>query len=342
MNFFRQISRRKWKSFFLLTSIVVVSIIISEIPQVKALAISPLIISVIFGAFYANFFKNSIFIVKRTKILEISTKQVLRLGIILYGFRVSFQEIMHVGGLGISLALFIVISTLFLGTFIGMKLGLDKKLAILISSGSAICGAAAVLATESVAKGGSDKSVVAVSTVVLFGTIGMVLVPVVYNMGLFPLNFDEGIVGIFAGGTLHEVAHVIGAGSAISPEAEKVAVIVKMIRVLLLVPFLIILSLLSGVIFQQKHVGKKTASIPWFAIWFLVACGVNSIVLITPEIKSIINWITTILLTYAMCALGMKTHYKQLVAVGKEPFILAIILFIWLGFSGFSFVYLFS
>ena len=119
---------------------------------------------------------------------------------------------------------------------------LDKETAILTSAESSICGAAAVLATEGVLKNESYKSAVAVGTVVLFGTISMFLYPFIYRLGIIPFNLNN--EGIYIGSTIHEVAQVVGAGSAISAETARTAVIVKMIRIMLMVPFLLILSAL--------------------------------------------------------------------------------------------------
>jgi uncharacterized integral membrane protein (TIGR00698 family) len=103
-----------------------------------------------------------------------------------------------------------------------------------------MCGAAAVLATEPVVKAESHKTSVSVATVVVFGTIAMFLYPILYKAGLF--GFDAKQMGIYIGASVHEVAHVVGAGNAISPETADVGIIVKMARVMLLVPLLMVLS----------------------------------------------------------------------------------------------------
>lgn len=313
------------------------SMVLAEIPPFSTLKISPLIIAVILGTIYSNSTRWIIYVSHRTDVLKISTKQILRLGIILYGFRLTFHQILEVGYKGFGIAVFIVFTTIALAILIGKKLKLDKKLAVLIGCGSGICGAAAVLAVESVVKAGSDRTVVAVATVVIFGTLGMFLFPIIYSFGIFP--FDNLDMGILVGGVLHEVAHVVGAGAGINTQVQDVAVVVKMIRVLLLVVVLIVLGLFSKKITGEK--GKQRVSVPQFALWFVAACVFNSLVELPKDVLKGIEFLDTILLSIAMVALGMNTHLKALQNVGKKPFILATILFFWLGFSGYAFVLLF-
>lgn len=316
--------------FGLLLLFTFLSYAISRIPQVAHLAISPLIISVVIGAVVGNSSRKVLVLLQHSGALQISTKQILRLGIILYGFRLTFQDIAHVGITGLLIASVVVVSTFFIGAILGRAMGIDDKSSILISAGSSICGAAAVLATESVVQGKSDRVGVAVSTVVVFGTIGMFVYPVLYSTGFF--SFGEKEMGFLVGGTLHEVAHVVGAGAAISPITQEYAVIIKMIRVLILVPALTLLGLTSPWWSGEKRQAK--GSIPWFALWFLVASALASFSFFPKQILPAIHVIDTLLLTIAMAALGVQIHKDQLVASGKKPFILAGVLSLWLGFIG--------
>jgi len=214
---------------------------ISNLPFIKHLGLSPLIVGIVIGVFYANTLRHRLPKEWIPGIL-FSTKNILRLAIILYGFRITFQNIFAVGIPGIIVSVSIVFGTFIIGYLIGTKvLKLDMDTAILTSAGSSICGAAAVLATEPVINAKPYKSAVAVATVVIFGTIAMFLYPFAYKMGLVPLSAEA--MGIYIGGTVHEVAHVVAASTAINPEVAKIAVIVKMIRVMMIAPFLIILGI---------------------------------------------------------------------------------------------------
>ena len=117
---------------------------------------------------------------------------------------------------------------------------MDNDLALLTATGSAICGAAAVLGAEPVVKSEPHKTAVAVSTVVIFGTLSMFIYPILYRAGVFDLTPEQ--MGLYTGSTLHEVAHVVGAGNAMGKEISDSAIIVKMIRVMLLAPVLLIMS----------------------------------------------------------------------------------------------------
>ena len=186
------------------------------------------------------------------------------------------------------------------------------------------------MATEPVINAKPYKSAVAVGTVVIFGTLAMFLYPLAYKAGLVPISAEA--MGIYIGGTIHEVANVVGAGSAISPDVAKTAIIVKMIRVMMIAPFLIILGIWLST--KGSNV-KKGITIPWFAVFFMLVAGFNSFDLLPTKIVGMINSFDTFLLTMAMTALGMETTVEKFKNVGMRPIYLAFILFIWLIFGGY-------
>lgn len=303
------------------------------------LSISPLIIGIALGMLFGNL------VYAQTKLqwhraLTFSTKTVLRLGIVLYGFRLTFQDIHYVGIAGIIVSLSIVVTTFIIGYWVGIKwLNLERDTTILISAGSSICGAAAVLATESVLKPESHKTSIAIASVVIFGTTAMCLYPFLYQSGLLPLS--EYAMGVYLGGTLHEVAHVVGAGNAISNTTADTAVIVKMLRVMLLAPFLFILSvwLLRSVVAskqctQTPATRSAGAAVPWFALGFIVIVILNSIFALPYHALSVIHTVDTFLLTMAMLALGVETRIDKFKGIGLKPFYLGGILFVWLLVGG--------
>jgi uncharacterized integral membrane protein (TIGR00698 family) len=318
----------------------ILATLISDFSFFKDLAISPLIIGILLGMVYANSVKKY-FLQSFDKGIAFCTKTILRTGIVLYGFRLTFQNLEDVGILGVLTAFLIVSSTFIIGYFVGTKiLKLDKEITILTSAGSAICGAAAVLATESVLKSPAYKSTIAVSTVVVFGTVAMFLYPFLFKLGI--LNLSEANMGIYIGATLHEVAHVVGAGQSLGENISQNAVIVKMIRVMMLAPFLIILSiwlLKTAVNSTNNEEGKKSKIIiPWFAVMFIVVVGFNSFDLLSLKIVESINYLDGFLLTIAMTALGMQTSLDKFKNVGLKPVYLASILFMWLIFGGYFIV----
>jgi len=202
---------------------------------------SPLIISIIFGAIFANFFPKQTQTIKSSGVVAIAGKQILRLGIILFGFNIRLGQIASVGTLGVIYAAFMVFATFSFALFVAKALGLSKDSAVLIGSGASICGAAAVMATQNEIKADANKLAIAICTVVLFGTIGMFIYPFIAKF----LALTPHQTGFFIGGSLHEVAHVVAASVAFDSTASSTAVIIKMLRVIMLVPFLFLLNFLN-------------------------------------------------------------------------------------------------
>ena len=336
---------------------------IAEIPAVKALSFSSLIVGILLGMVYANLPEQAHVPASWGAGMKICSKTLLRTGIVLYGFRLTFQDIVAVGLSAVVIDVIVVAVTIFLGIWLGKLLKMDKETTLLTATGSAICGAAAVLGAEAVVKPESHKTAVAVSTVVIFGTIAMFLYPIAYRAGLM-VGLDEQQVGIYTGATLHEVAHVVGAGNAMASDAiAATALIVKMVRVILLVFVLLIMSWALGRSKQtaeqlcSKSVGQqggRTAggdacvpgqrskiTIPWFAFLFLLMIGVNSLMVaylpasfMAPFAKTM-NIISTFLLTMAMTALGADTSFKKFKQAGAKPFALAALLWLWLIIGGY-------
>ncbi|WP_297433319.1 YeiH family protein [Sulfurimonas sp.] len=335
---------------------------IAQIAFFKSLGISPLVIGIVLGIFYANTLHNHIPSAWGTGI-TFSGKKILRFAIVFYGFRITFQQIMDVGLSGFTVSLIMLSTTFLLGTYLGIKaFKMDRETSMLTAAGGAVCGAAAVLATEPVLKAEGYKTAVAVSMVVLFGTISMFLYPVLYASIIEPaqgfLHMTPEQFGIYTGGTIHEVAQVVAVpasiptkaihdiitvgGVTMSPEAlhtqmANSAVIVKMTRVIMIAPMLILLGIYLSM--QAKKSGKAGDKlqlvIPWFAVYFIGMAGFNSLDLVPHAIVGTINQIDTFLLTMAMTALGMGTIFAKFKGLGLAPIYTAGSMFIWLVLGGF-------
>ena len=313
---------------------------IASFEWVKNHGFSPLVIAIVLGMIYGSTLRRHL-PHEWTPGIQFCAKKILRFAIVLYGFRLTFQDVYQVGIHGFSLDLAIVILTMVIGIFVGVKLfKLDRDIAILISSGAAICGAAAVLATEGVLKSEPYKAAFAVITVVLFGTIGMFLYPFLQHMNYFGLNETQ--YGIYVGATIHEVAQVVVAGAAVSPEAGNIAVIVKMTRVMLLAPMLIVLGFCISNFVKNTPISSETnkirsalKSIPWFAVMFIVVVGFNSLQFLPRSGLELINGIDTFLLTMAMAALGIETNFAKVKQIGLKPIYFAFFLFAWLIGGGY-------
>ncbi|RUQ38322.1 MAG: YeiH family putative sulfate export transporter [Candidatus Competibacteraceae bacterium] len=265
--------------------------------------------------------------------IQFAQSRLLRLGIVLYGFRLSFQQVADVGLSGLLVDFAIVATTFIGGYWIGTRwLKIDRETTMLTAAGASICGAAAVLATEPVVRGKPHQTAMAVATVVLFGTLGMFLYPVLQNL----LHWPDRLMGIYTGATIHEVAQVVAAGNAMSGAVVDVAVITKLTRVLMLAPFLIVLSLFLQRRDARQEGKRFTITIPWFAVLFVVMVGVNSLAIVPATVMPTINGFDNLVLAVAMAALGLESHIGKLRGVGPRPLLLALALFVWLVIGGFG------
>lgn len=309
---------------------------IGDMGFVKSLSFSPMIVGIILGMLYANSLRNNL---PETWVPGITfcSKRILRIGIILYGFRLTFQDVTAVGLSAVCIDAIIVVTTICGGVLVGRMLKMDRGIALLASVGSGICGAAAILGAESAIRIKPYKTAVAVATVVIFGTLSMFLYPVLYRSGIFDLSPEA--MGIFTGSTVHEVAHVVGAGNAMGTDVSNNAIIVKMIRVMMLVPVLLVISYNTAREAARSGMAatgeRSKISIPWFAIMFLVVIGFNSFNLLPESAVSFINTFDTFLLTMAMTALGAETSIEKFKKAGFKPFLLAFIIYIWLITAGY-------
>ena len=302
---------------------------IAGFPLVKKLSFSPLIVGIVLGMLYANSLRNKL---PETWVpgIRFCTKQVLRWGIILYGFRLTLSEVAAVGIPAVAVDLVVVTVTILGGVLLGRLLKIDRDTALMTSTGSAICGAAAVLGAE------------------IFGTLSMFLYPLMYRTGMLDALTDTG-VAVYTGSTLHEVAHVAGAGNAMDPTdglgIAGTATITKMIRVMMLAPVLVILGfVLAG---RRKTAGgrkeKSKITIPWFAFGFIAVIGLNSLLQYLTGAESVrdiplngaIEYVDTFMLTMAMTALGAETSIDKFRQAGAKPFVLAGLLYVWLVVGGY-------
>lgn len=318
--------------------------LLSHLPALQALHISPLILGVLLGMLLAASLRPR-FPASWDGGFKFASKQLLRTGIVLYGFRLTLGAVMLVGREAFLLDLLIVTGTLLLGNWLGRLLGLDREQRLLVASGSAICGAAAVLATEPVLDAKPHKTVIAIATVVLFGTLSMLLYPLLYRTGMLSALSDRG-VALYTGATVHEVAHVVGAGAAMGQESiQLLATITKMLRVVLLAPVLLTLSFLVAPRGAAGSPQPQKIRVPWFAFAFLGVIVLHTLLLnLTAQqgwelgYARLVNGIQLIdnyALTMAMLAIGLEATPAKFKQSGAKPFLLALGLYLWLVFGGY-------
>ncbi|MDO9206922.1 MAG: YeiH family protein [Sulfuricurvum sp.] len=345
-----------FSGIFLVAVFATAATFIADLSLVRNLGISALVVGIVMGIVFANTLHQ-----KMPQAWEggvtFSGKKILRFAIVFYGFRITFQQIAEVGMQGFMVSLLVLSSTMIIGIWLGTKVfKMDRDTSILTASGASVCGAAAVLATEPVLKAEEYKTAIAVSMVVLFGTISMFLYPVLYATLIEPatgfLHMSPSTFGMYVGGTIHEVAQVVAVPASVpgaGPDMANTAVIVKMTRVIMIAPMLIVLGLVLSAMAKQSggESSKVKLVIPWFAVYFIGMAGVNSLIhnytLTAPEDMAImitgvignINIIDTFLLTMAMTALGMGTRFAKFKGLGLAPIYTAGSMFIWLVVGGF-------
>jgi uncharacterized integral membrane protein (TIGR00698 family) len=220
-----------------------------------------------------------------TRSLARLTKKLLRTGIVLLGFSVSFAAVAALGLPLIGMVAVTLVSTLLLTTWLGRRLGLGAARSLLIGTGTAICGASAIAAMEGTADADEEDVTAAIAMVTLFGSIAMVLLPVLQGpLGLTDLQF-----GIWAGASVHEVGQVVAAASPAGPAVVAAAVVVKLTRVLMLAPVVASVSAFRRLRTPTTEDSKRPPLVPTFVLGF-VACAAIRTTGAVPEIA--LDWIT--------------------------------------------------
>ncbi|PKI17694.1 YeiH family protein [Colwellia sp. 12G3] len=326
-------------TYIVLPIIALLAIALAKVEAISAFGLSALPLAIVFGMLYGHFSLR----VEDERDQQFSTfckQKLLRVGIVLFGFGLSFQQIIAVGWQAVAIDLVVITTVFSVGTFVGIKvLKLHRDVAILTAAGSAICGAAAILATESVLKPKQEHITIAIATVVLFGTLAMFSYPFIYQW----VDMTDQSFGIYIGSTAHEVAQAVAAGQSINGETMQTAVVVKLIRVMMLAPFILMLSAGLNRIANRAYNGvsksakreKSVITIPWFVFGFMATAMINSIVILPEVLKVAFSFASQFSLAMAMAALGAQTQWATIKAAGPKPLILALLLFIILIFGGF-------
>lgn len=263
--------------------------------------------------------------------IEFAKQRLLRLGIVLYGLRLGLADLGALGASGLVIDLLMVGTTFALAYALGRRVfGLDHRTTVLIGAGSSICGAAAVMACAPVVRGRADEVAVAVSTVVVFGTLAMFAYPLAYPL----LGLEASRFGLYVGSTLHEVAQVVAAARPLGESAADAAVVAKLARVMLLAPFLLLLSAWDARGDADDAGGARRITVPWFALGFVAVVLLHPWLALPPALVDTLLAIDGALLAMAMAALGLTTHVSALRRAGARPLALAALLLVWLAVGG--------
>lgn len=252
---------------------------------------------------------------KTVKGIAFSSKGLLRLGVAFLGARISVDLVVALGPDLISLIIFGVVATIGFGLLIGPLFGRSWSFALLTAGSVAICGASAAMAIASILPK-NDRSeqnlVFTVMGVTILSTIAMVIYPIIVEL----LELDTRSAGVFLGGTIHDVAQVVGAGFSVSEATGETSTLVKLIRVAMLAPVVLVASILIRQFTSVPEGGSRPPLLPNFVIGFLVLATLNSLHLIPVLVGDILTEASRWLLLTAIAAVGMKSNLKKILEVG--------------------------
>ena len=297
-------------------------------------ALSPLIIAIVLGMVFHNTvgtpaaFKPGV---------TFSMRRILRFAIILLGLQLSLSQVVSVGMAGITIIALALVGTFVFTVWLGNRFGIDPKLAQLIAAGTSICGASAVIATNTVTRASDEDVAYAVASVTVFGSAAILLYPALAGF----LQLTPHAFGLWAGASIHEIAQVVAAAFQNGTEAGNFATIAKLSRVMLLAPMILVLGYVVAKDRRAIDAGsvepsaRRAVPKPWFVAGFVAMMLFNSLGLIPPADKAYLIQATTFLLTVALAAMGLETDVRKLKAKGWRPLLVGA--GSWIFIASFSF-----
>lgn len=264
--------------------------------------------------------------------IAVTSRTVLRLGVALLGARISVDMLRGLGGPMIALVILGVVATILFGLVATRFVGRSWRFALLTGGSVAICGASAAMAIAAVLPK-HEKSerdlVFTVLSVTVLSTVAMVIYPMLSNT----LGFTARDSGVFLGGTIHDVAQVVGAGFSIGPEAGETATLVKLIRVSMLAPVVLVFSLFIRArgLADASPGGERPPILPGFVLGFLALAALNSLGVIPAVVADFAGALSRWALLIAIAAVGVKTSLARMLEVGGGAIALIVAETIFLG-----------
>lgn len=289
--------------------------------------LSPMILAILIGMVFHN-------VIGTPQIardgVRFCLRRILRAAIVLLGLQLTAAQIAEVGGVGIAIIAATLLATFVFTSWLGRMLGIDRKLAQLIAAGTSVCGASAIIATNTVTRANDEDVAYAVACVTVFGSISMFLYPLVPGL----LHLDPHVYGLWTGASIHEIAQVVAAAFQNGQAAGEFGTIAKLSRVMMLAPLVMALGWLAARGQSGRTDGKAAAPFPWFVLGFIAMIALNSLIPIPAAIKSGLVTLTVFLLSLALAAMGLETDIAKLRARGLRPLLVGA--FSWVFISGFS------
>ncbi len=287
---------------------------LADVPWVKQrLHVSALLIVILLGMLWRSL--RPVASVTRPGV-RLAQRPVLRWAVAGLGFRLSLAELVKIGGPALAVVLVSTTVALLFGWWLARRLAIGEKLGLLLGVGGAICGASAVVAADSVVQGEQRDSALALAVITLLGTIGIALYPLIGHT----LGMSDFIYGVWDGASLHEMAQVVAAGFGMSERAAQVATVVKLARIALLAPVVLLLSWRMRRHHQatgQAHVSV----VPWFLVLFVVFAVVNSTGVLPKPWTELIKTIDLWLLCVGMAGVGLQTGFNDVRSAGMKPIV---------------------
>ena len=262
--------------------------------------------------------------------IAFSARTVLRFGVALLGTRISFEMATALGWPIVALVIGGVILTIVFGMAIARLFGHGPKFAFLSAGSVAICGASAAMAISAILPRDGrteERLVFTVVGVTLLSTIAMILYPILAEL----FGFDDQFSGIFLGATIHDVAQVVGAGFTISQETGDIATVVKLIRVAMLAPVILVAVIIIRRIDTSDRSADRPAIVPGFVVAFVILVGMNSLGLFSQTATVIAAEVSRWALLTAIAAVGLKTSLREVVKVGLPAIALLVTETVFLG-----------
>lgn len=277
--------------------------------------LSPMIISIVIGMTFHNLVGTP---ACAKAGVAFSMRRVLRFAIVLLGLQLTAAQVAEVGATGVTVIAITLVSTFVFTKWLGRLIGVDSQLAELIGAGTSICGASAVIATNTVTRAPDEDVAYAVACVTVFGSIAMFVYPLLPGL----LQLSPHAYGLWAGASIHEIAQVVAAAYQDGSQAGDFGTIAKLSRVMMLAPVVIGLGLLA----RRRSTGTQahgaSVPLPWFVLGFVALVGLNSVIAIPPALRADIVVATTFLLSVALAAMGLETDIAKLRMKGLRPFFL--------------------
>lgn len=279
--------------------------------------LSPLILAIMIGMAVRNLIGTPASVRPG---VAFSLKRVLRAGIVLLGLQLTVQQVIAVGGIGVVLIVATLFATFAFTTWLGRALKVDSGLTQLIAAGSSICGASAVIATNTVTRARDEDVAYAVACVTIFGSLSMLLMPLAGGL----LDMGPHAFGLWAGASIHEVAQVVAAAYARGQEAGEFGTIAKLTRVMMLAPVVLGLGALAARRLRRQGNAASHAAppVPWFVFGFIAMVILASTGWVPDATAPFTTGTTQFLLATALAAMGLETDMRKLAGAGLRPALL--------------------